>query len=102
MCLLLVLFAAAVVLDSATEHMTVEQYLKHQLSVMEEKARVRPGRRMANWKLGHASSPPQEAADDAIDALTGTFKQQREELRDDMQARKQAEAAPKSKPGAAL
>lgn len=40
-CRLLVLLAAAVVLDSATEHMTVEQYLKHQLSVMEEKARVR-------------------------------------------------------------
>ena len=45
---------AAIVLDSVTEHMTVEQFLKHQLSVMEEKARV--GRLLLFWAVYFVAS----------------------------------------------
>ncbi len=54
--------------------MTVEQYLKHQLAVNEEKVA--------------------DTADDATDALMSTFKTHKEELRDDQHARKLATAVP--------
>lgn len=61
-------------LDNITEKMTVEQYLKHQLAVNEEKVA--------------------DTADDATDALMSTFKTHKEELRDDQHARKLATAVP--------
>jgi hypothetical protein len=68
--------AAAIKLDADEEKMTVEQYLKHQLELMEEKAA--------------------ELRDDATDTLVATFKTHKEELRDEQQARKMA-AAPAKK-----
>ena len=71
--------AGVVELDDQTGAMSVEQYLKHVLEVLTEKAR--------------------EYTDDAIDELADVYKQHREEIRN-LQHQKKTEQAAKNKAGA--